>query len=100
MATGCTRQHAHPELQPPPGLLQAAPGFFKAKDSFVTKFNQPRMLPCVSMWSLKSCMPTAVGPTHYKCLFAPHLLKLLQKKNQPKPPKAIHPLPWSQVTLL
>lgn len=26
-------------------------------------------------------MPTAVGPTYYKRLFAPHLLKLLQKET-------------------
>lgn len=80
MATGCIIQHNYPELQPLPGLIQAAPGSIKTKDSFITTFSQTQMLSCVSMKTLKSCMPTAVGPAHYKSLFAPHSLRLLQKE--------------------
>lgn len=98
---GWKRLHGHrldqaarsAELQPPPRFWQEPPGSFKANDNFVTNFNQPQMLPCVSMWSLQSHVPT-----HYKCLLAPHLS--CYKKKQPKLLKAIHPSSRSQVTLL
>lgn len=85
VATGCTSHHAHPELHPPPGLLQAVPGSFKAKDSFAINFNQPQM------WSLISGMPTAVGPTHATSACLHHTYLSYYKKEITKAAKSQPP---------